>query len=233
MSIFRSVLLILFVLATTNTYAQKFYLAPFVGAGMTKVNVTTENIGGLTQGQYDPAISFSGGVNAGLAIKLLRIETGVQLLTTGSRYDESFTTSTGSDSFDVNIRYRYLQVPINIGLAIKAGSRLSIVPMVGVSPSLNIGLSMKRESYINGTTDKANFSASETFYRVFVLWSNAKVNFEYKLNKKIAVFLTPAFYRMLSSPVEEFDYTNVFAQPVSYKERHHAFTGNAGILIRL
>lgn len=242
----RFIFLFIYILfiACSNVSAQEsevkkkhyFYLRPFVGAGITNINATTTNpaYNDDIKEFYNPIFSTTGGVNAGIQIKQLRIETGLQFLTTGRHFDfgiNAFSPGTPGiliDSFRVTETHQHIIIPISAGHTFNINNKFSITPMAGVGIGRHMGVSSKRESYITGAVHKSSSTINTSVHNAFNIWGNVFVNFEYYINNRIAISITPTFNRMITNSLKE-EPGAIF----EYKERHYSVTGNAGVLIRL
>jgi hypothetical protein len=130
------------------SHAQNgFYLAPHIGAGISQVKPSVAEspfIKGNASRSW--ILCFNAEVGIGYRYKNLRIQSGIQYLTSGFQLDNihihqdpdpgSFYFLGGDDYW--KFTYNHLAVPLNVGYAISR-KRLSVVPYLGILVSYNLG----------------------------------------------------------------------------------------------
>lgn len=233
---YLKLLLVAILFASTNVTAQtQFYLKPFAGLGTSKITQTTNNPMFPDPNELkklnNSIMSMTAGINAGIQIKQLRIQTGVQFLTTGRTFDAGlydYWKQQYKDSFRVTNRIYHILIPISAGHTFNIDSNFSITPMAGVAAGFIINNSSHRESYITNNTSKSTTSPSASGYSSFILWGNLAVNLEYRLNERLSLSLSPTFNRMITNA-----YKDMPGAIYDVTERHYAITGNLGLMIRL
>lgn len=225
---------------TLTTYAQtadspktkhnrNFYIRPFAGLGLSNINESTNNPIIGTVG-YDPVTSIVFGIDGGIALGHFRFGTGIRYLTSGGKYSVTFILfqSNSIDTIFASLTHKHIIIPVSFGYQLNLNNSFAIVPELNIMPGFNTGYTSKVGSNLNDHPTKKYVPISSTNLKSFILWGNTTIHFEYKLNDRLSISVSPSYSRMLTNSLDP--------PPGSiYKvtEKHYSITGNAGVLIRL
>lgn len=217
-------------LIAINTSAQTIhYIKPFFGFGTSKVYYTTNNPAYKNVNQlFRPTSSFTAGFTEGIQKNNFRFEAGLRYFGSGSEFDGTFLEPFLRDSVNVKITHNQLLISVSGGYTIHLGNKLSIIPQIGVMPGVTANIKSKRVSYLTDHKMVYTTNPSEsTQDRWFVLWGNAAVDIEYRINGRLAITLGPAYSRMLLSATKP----SIPGAIYYVKEYHTVLNGNIGVLI--
>ncbi len=217
-------------LIAINTSAQtSHYIKPFFGVGTSKVYYTTNNPAYKNVNQiFRATSSFTVGFTEGIEKNNFRFEAGLRYFGSGREFDGAFSQPFLRDSVNVKITHNQLLISVSGGYAIRLGNKLSIIPQVGVMPGVTANIKSKRVSYLTDSKVVSTTSPSEsTLDRWFVLWGNAALDVEYRINERFAITLGPAYSRMLLSATKP----SIPGAIYYVKEYHRVLNANIGVLI--
>lgn len=201
----RTIVLLAAGMLATQAYGRNgLYLSPSLGAGISNVK---QNYFSIDQnGGYSPdaksIFSYNAGLGIGYEYKNWRLETGLQYLLTGYRYEGLVLGSNilNSESGTAETRYQHLSVPLRLGYSIKLGERFHFVPYAGITASYNMGA--RSIDKLPGLPVADYRWKSENFkgqYKSISVWGNLALQLEYKTSDRISIFGGPSAQYMVSN----------------------------------
>lgn len=224
-------------LSTTADAQNGFYLTGGVGAGTTNVKQNYSYIDGSGNAiTRSSLINYNAGIGVGYHYKNWRFQTGLQYLKTGyelnnlafgSDFDPLLQVPPGTGSY--RISYNHIGIPLQVGYTLAPARKLSLVPMLGVLASYNLGAGSRISATgleTNTTWSKAMF---DNRYNRISLWGTAKLQLEYKLTDRISITGGPSIQYMISNFAK--DYSPVPENKSS--QRNYSINIDLGVVIKL
>lgn len=211
---------------STHIFAQKgLFVKPYAGFGAEGVHSNSSFYSNTGSGN----LTYTFGIQAGMAYTHLRLSAGVALLNNGFSLDDlvfedQFDPTTGQvvkgfTPVDIKYTYRDIAIPIIVGYALNIGGKLSIVPELGLAPAYKIAY-ISEWQMANGNTIRNNNTAT-VGDRVSVFFMTA-VNAQYNLNKHIGITLGPAYTHHINGPWQTGSGYTLYT-----------LTANAGVILKL
>lgn len=197
---------------------NNFYLKPFAGGGISQIYFTSESPGLNVAFNNNPSVYF--GCNVGKELNNFRLETGINFLTTGSRYiyNGSYTTT-----------YLHTLIPLSIAYSVNIGQNFSIIPKVSVAPSIYI---FNRYAYAPGSYRVS--TAKDPLVKRVNLFCEVGFGLQYKVNDKVAISLNPAYTNTLLSTANKNLLHTAIGEPLpKFSIHHRVLTTTLGISIKL
>lgn len=202
---YRMTMLLTAGILTMQANAQSgFYLSPAIGAGMSGVKQNYFSIDQKNGFSPDSKVilSYNAQLGVGYRYKKWRLETGLQYLVTGYKYEDIFlgidfpTGPAGT----TETRYQHLAVPLRLGYSISLSDRLHLVPYAGIAASYNMGA--RTITDIPGSLKSDYRWKSKDFKNQFnsiSVWGNLALQLEYKTSDRISIFGGPSAQYMISN----------------------------------
>lgn len=220
-------LLFLLLLFQCKTYAQKeFYFKPFAGIGSSGLYIKSKNQSG---GYVVPnSKSYYAGINLGLDTNHIRLETGLEFLTTNTNWRDDFWGSTRNDMF-VHILF-----PISVGYSLNLSKKVSIIPQIALMPSIYLLTKSRIDNITEDSKTEISFETNPYIRRIN-LFSKGAISIEYKLSDKLAISVQPSFTgTLLSTANEDNNFEPRWEEPLPLpKIYHHSYNIVAGMRIRI
>jgi hypothetical protein len=210
---------------------SKFYVMPTFGMGVSNVTqrfaMTDFSQTGVNRSNK---IDYNAKVLVGYRLKKWRIESGLQYGITGYNLKRMYFGTGYPDiqNSSASYRYQHLNIPLQFSRQIPVYEDCYIVPIIGVAAGFNLGekytSTYEKDIRVNKTSD----AVFDYKYNRMSLWATTGFNFEYNINRKIAVVAGPAFQYMLTNLMKDAGKTGYYTA-----QHNYSIEFNAGIKVNL
>lgn len=220
----KKLLFLLLMITSANVYAQNgWFLQPYAGFGNTKIR--NKYYWGI--GVLEKTFTYNGGFNVGYQARNISVSAGLAYLRTGSEQQATFPSGTppynviGAEKY--KFYYSHILLPICESYNIKTGSKLAIIPVLGMAPAYNLS-----EWQASPTKEKISREKFNNEYNNISLFGLAQISASFAISKYLSVFAGPSFSYML---------TNMLRIPAGalYKSSQHNYAAlcNVGMQYNL
>lgn len=224
---FLFIVIFLFASQTLLAQGKGFYMQPTAGAGITNCELLNFPV----PVNKSSVFSWSGGLEFNASGKRWQFGFGLTYLKTGYKLkDFPLPDVNGRPIYlDVIDVFPHLLLPLRIGYQIPAAKHWTIVPELGLAPSLNMRRSVTIKSARYG--DQKTRDTEEHFKDIFrknSLFMLARVGVYTKVAKNLSLGFSPTMYRMLTSM-----FNPEFFKPDNPKQHNYALQLEVKLAVNL
>ncbi len=181
----KSVITTVLCVLSLQASAQKYlFVKPVAG-----IVLTTER-----GAKHSNILTYNAGVDIGYSINKIRLTTGLKYMKTGRLYQGSImATPTSYQLADITFMHQHLVIPATIGYNLRFSNNVFFVPEIGAAYSYNMGEILIIKTVNEKTRSTGRNLSTDQFVR-HSLCGVGHMNFEYSVNSKINLTLSPSFY---------------------------------------